>query len=51
MDENRMDKRSLILSQVIAGTLNTVADEMSATVTRTARSPAVIGASPGGVTR
>ncbi|BCP51988.1 hydantoinase B/oxoprolinase [Kaistia sp. 32K] len=34
-----MDKRSFVLSQVVAGSLNTIADEMSATVTRTARSP------------
>ncbi|MBB5751624.1 hydantoinase B/oxoprolinase family protein [Prosthecomicrobium pneumaticum] len=34
-----MDKRSVVLSQVIGGSLNTIADEMSATVTRTARSP------------
>jgi N-methylhydantoinase B len=34
-----MTKRDLILSQIIGGSLNTIADEMSATVTRTARSP------------
>lgn len=34
-----MNKRELILAQIIGGSLDTIADEMSATVTRTARSP------------
>jgi N-methylhydantoinase B len=34
-----MSKRDHILAQIIGGSLDTIADEMSATVTRTARSP------------
>ena len=34
-----MSKRKLILAQMVGGTLDTAAEEMSATVTRTARSP------------
>jgi N-methylhydantoinase B len=34
-----MSTRDLILAQIIGGSLDTIADEMSATVTRTARSP------------
>ena len=41
-----MINQDFILSQVVGGSLDAVAREMSATVTRTARSPCLLYTSP-----